>query len=123
VTGTPDRELGHQGKQVRDNMHARDLARAMWEFMQAPRAGEVYNIGGSRHSHCSLREAVTIIEEVLGRRLAWEYVDRPRHGDHVWWVSDVRKFRGHYPGFEYEYGIRGILEELCDVHGTGRSEG
>ena len=81
-------------------------------FFQAPRTGEVYNAGGSRHSNCSMQEATGLCEELTGREMSISYAQENRIGDHIWWISDVRKFRSHYPDWQYRYDIRGILEEI-----------
>lgn len=112
AAGRPYRVFGYKGKQVRDNIHCNDLIAAFWEFFKAPRAGEVYNIGGSRHSNCSMLEAIRICEEICGRQLAWTYVEENRIGDHIWWISDVAKFQSHYPDWKYRYGIKEILTEI-----------
>jgi len=112
VTGRPYRVFGYGGRQVRDNIHSADLVEAFAAFIRAPRAGEVYNIGGSRHSNCSMLEAINLCEEISGRRLAWEYEEDNRIGDHIWWISDVRKFQAHYPNWKFRYGQREILEEI-----------
>ncbi len=104
--------FGYQGKQVRDNIHAHDLVSMLWHFAQAPRPGEVYNAGGSRHSHCSMHEAIALCEEISGKKMVTRYVADNRIGDHIWYVSDVRRFQGHYPGWRYEYDLRAILEEI-----------
>ena len=97
VEGRPYRIFGYQGKQVRDNIHSSDLVNMFWHFHQAPRAGEVYNAGGGRHSHCSMLEAIALCQKIAGRKLKYEYVEQARSGDHIWYVSDVRKFAAHYP--------------------------
>jgi CDP-paratose 2-epimerase len=112
VSGRPYRVLGYKGKQVRDNIHSFDLVEAFAEFIRAPRVGEVYNIGGSRHSNCSMLEAIDICEEVSGRKLRWGYEETHRAGDHIWWISDVGKFQQHYPGWKFRYGLREILDEI-----------
>jgi CDP-paratose 2-epimerase len=112
VSGRPYRVFGYHGKQVRDNIHSFDLVEAFAAFVRAPRSGEVYNIGGSRHCNCSMLEAIRHCEEISGRKLAWEYVEDNRIGDHIWWISDVRKFREHYPQWKFRYGLREILEEI-----------
>jgi CDP-paratose 2-epimerase len=112
VTGRPYRVFGYGGKQVRDNIHSHDLVEAFVQFIAAPRAGEVYNIGGSRHSNCSMLEAIDLCEEISGRKLTWKYEENNRIGDHIWWISDVRKFQEHYPGWKFRYGLREILEEI-----------
>lgn len=112
VTGRPYRVFGYNGKQVRDNIHSADLVDAFAAFIRAPRVAEVYNIGGSRHSNCSMLEAIELCEEISGRRLTWKYEDANRIGDHIWWISDVRKFQAHYPEWKFRYGLREILEEI-----------
>jgi CDP-paratose 2-epimerase len=115
AAGRPYRVFGYKGKQVRDNIHSYDLVSAFWEFFQAPRCGEVYNMGGSRHSHCSMLEAIALCEELSGRKLEWSYVEENRIGDHIWWVSDVTRFQTHYPNWKYRYDIRGILREIYEA--------
>ena len=112
VSGRPYRVFGYKGKQVRDNIHSFDLVEAFAAFVRAPRVGEVYNIGGSRHCNCSMLEAIALCEEISGRKLSWEYVEDNRIGDHIWWISDVRKFRQHYPEWNFRYGLREILAEI-----------
>ena len=112
VSGKPYRVFGYKGKQVRDNIHSHDLVEAFWHFFQKPRVAEVYNIGGSRHSNCSMLEAIAISEELSGRELDWSYLEDNRIGDHIWWISDVRKFQSHYPDWKYRYDLRGILKEI-----------
>jgi CDP-paratose 2-epimerase len=112
VIGKPYRVFGYEGKQVRDNIHSHDLVEAFLQFFRAPRSGEVYNMGGSRHSNCSMLEAIDLCQEISGKKLSWTYVEDNRIGDHIWWVSDVRKFQGHYPVWKYKYNLCGILEEI-----------
>lgn len=112
VTGKPYTVFGYKGRQVRDNIHSHDLVQMLWHFFQAPLAGEVYNAGGSRHSNCSMQEAIGLCEELTGREMSIRYAQENRAGDHIWWISDVRKFRSHYPDWQYNYDIRGILEEI-----------
>ncbi len=112
VSGRPYRVFGYKGKQVRDNIHSFDLVEAFAEFIRAPRSGEVYNIGGSRHSNCSMLEAIDLCEEISGKKLTWNYEETNRIGDHMWWVSDVRRFQAHYPNWKFRYGLREILDEI-----------
>jgi len=112
MTGHPYRVFGYKGKQVRDNIHSFDLVEGFAEFIKAPRAGEVYNIGGGRHSNCSMLEAIGLCEEISGRKLNWEYEDKNRIGDHIWWISDIRKFQKHYPNWKFRYGLRETLTEI-----------
>ena len=85
--------------QVRDNLHAHDLAEAFWQVFQAPRTGEIYNIGGGRESNCSMIEAITMVEALTGRPVRWALDETARRGDHIWWISDTRRFRSHYPSW------------------------
>ena len=112
VSGRPYRVFGYGGKQVRDNIHSHDLVEAFAAFIAAPRSGEVYNIGGSRHSNCSMLEAIELCQEISGRMLSWSYEEDNRIGDHIWWISDVRKFQQHYPAWKFRYGLREILDEI-----------
>ena len=112
VTGKPYTVFGYKGRQVRDNIHSHDLVQMLWHFFQAPLVGEVYNAGGSRHSNCSMQEAIGLCEELTGREMSIRYAQENRAGDHIWWISDVSKFRSHYPDWQYNYDIRGILEEI-----------
>jgi CDP-paratose 2-epimerase len=112
ITGTEYTVFGYKGKQVRDNIHSYDLVNMFWHFYQNPRQGEVYNAGGSRHSNCSMLEAIKMCEEITGNKMNWKYQDQNRIGDHIWWISDVRKFQAHYPDWHYTYNIRQILEEM-----------
>jgi CDP-paratose 2-epimerase len=115
VEGKAYTVFGYKGKQVRDNIHAHDLVEALWQFQQAPRVGEAYNMGGSRHSNCSMQEAIEICERLTGRPMTYSYSEDNRAGDHIWWISDVRKFQGHYPDWKYRYDLEGILVEIHDA--------
>jgi CDP-paratose 2-epimerase len=112
VTGEPYTIFGYRGKQVRDNIHSYDLVNAFYHFYQNPRVGEVYNIGGSRFSSCSMLEAVHLCEEIAGKKLNWTYSEANRSGDHIWWISDVGKFKAHYPDWDFKYDIQDILEQI-----------
>jgi CDP-paratose 2-epimerase len=114
ATGTPYTVFGYQGKQVRDNIHSADLISAFHHFFQAPRSGEVYNIGGSRFSNCSMLEAIGICEEITGRPMNWSYSETNRVGDHLWWISDVRRFQNHYPDWRLTYDVSRILREIYE---------
>jgi CDP-paratose 2-epimerase len=115
ILGKPYTIYGYKGKQVRDNIHSYDLVNAFYNFYQNPRCGEVYNMGGSRHSHCSMLEAIAIGEELADKKLEYAYTDNNRSGDHIWYVSDVKKFKSHYPEWEYKYNLRNILEEIYEA--------
>jgi CDP-paratose 2-epimerase len=116
MTGTPYTVFGYKGKQVRDNIHSHDLVNAFYEFYQNPRVAEVYNIGGSRHSNCSMLEAIQMCEEITGKKLSWTYQDLNRTGDHIWWVSDVSKFQKHYPNWTYKYDLNALLNEMHELN-------
>jgi CDP-paratose 2-epimerase len=116
VTGTPYNVYGYGGKQVRDNLHARDLVRAFAEFHRAPRVGEVYNIGGGRFSNCSLLEAVALCEQMTGRPLETRYVGEHRIGDHIWWISDMARFASHYPAWQPTQKVPDIIREILDAN-------
>lgn len=115
VAGNPYTIFGYKGKQVRDNIHSADLVAAFWAFAQAPNAGAVYNIGGSRHANCSMLEAIEIAQELTGRELQYTLVDDNRSGDHIWWISDVRRFQTDYPRWAYQYNLRQTMEEIVEA--------
>ena len=118
VKGTPYTIFGYKGKQVRDNIHSADLIAAIDEIRKAPRCGEVYNIGGGRDSNCSIREAAAMCEDIAGRKLDSSYSEDNRTGDHIWWISDISKFKGHYPGWSLRYDVRGILEDIYEKNAS-----
>lgn len=103
---------GYKGKQVRDNIHSYDLINAFYNFYLEPRVAKVYNIGGSRFSNCSMLEAIQHCERITEKTLDWSYEESNRIGDHIWWVSDVEKFRSHYPSWKLTYTVEDILEEI-----------
>lgn len=116
MSGEPYTIFGYKGKQVRDNIHSADLIRAFYEFYQAPRIAEVYNMGGGRHSNCSMLEAIDLCQQIAGRNLDWTYSESNRIGDHIWWISDLTKFKTHYPTWELEYDVPAILQEIYDLN-------
>jgi CDP-paratose 2-epimerase len=114
LTGRRYTVHGYKAKQVRDNIHSADLVSAFWAFFQKPRAGEVYNIGGGRAVNCSMLEAIAAFERLAGRRLEWTYSETNRVGDHIWYVSDIGKFRQHYPGWSLEHGMESLLAAVIE---------
>ena len=74
--------------------------------------GEVYNLGGCRQNSCSMLEAISLTEQICGKKLNWSYQEQNRIGDHIWWISDVRKFQSHYPAWKYQYSLPDILREI-----------
>jgi CDP-paratose 2-epimerase len=111
--GIPYTIIGYKGKQVRDNIHSYDLVNAFYHFYKKPRKGEVYNIGGSRHSNVSILEAINSIEKTLKKKAKVKYEKKNRSGDHQWYISDVSKFQSHYPSWNYTYNNDDIIEEIC----------
>lgn len=106
---------GYKGKQVRDNIHSHDLVNAFYHFYQNPRPGEVYNIGGARNSNISMLEAIEKIEKLLNKKANYALSEENRIGDHIWYISDVSKFKSHYPQWDFEYDIDAILKEMCEA--------
>ncbi|MCF7865673.1 MAG: NAD-dependent epimerase/dehydratase family protein [Candidatus Pacebacteria bacterium] len=105
--------FGYKGKQVRDNIHSFDLVNMFWHYHNNPKQGEVYNVGGARNSNISMLEAIEKIENITGKKANYKYVDKNREGDHIWYVSDVSKFKKDYPEWNFTYDIDMILEEIC----------
>jgi CDP-paratose 2-epimerase len=112
VSGNHYNILGYKGKQVRDNIHAYDMVNMFYHFYLSPGQGEVYNAGGSRHSNCSILEAVALCEEITGIRMNSTYSDNNRIGDHIWYISDVSKFKSRYPDWKYKYDLNDILVQI-----------
>ena len=104
--------IGYKGKQVRDNIHSSDLVNCFWEVFKKPKRGEVYNMGGGRKSNCSVIEALEMVEDITGIQIKKEYVKKNRVGDHIWYISDLTKFKSDYPNWRQKYNIRKILQEL-----------
>lgn len=119
VGGNPYRIFGYKGKQVRDNIHSNDLVDAFFEFYKSPRPGAVYNIGGGRHSNCSMREAIGLCEEISGKKLDYTYKEDHRVGDHIWWISDVSAFQNDYPGWKQKYDLRRTMQEIYEACVSG----
>ena len=116
VTGERYTVHGYNARQVRDNLHSADLVRAIADFVAAPRAAAVYNMGGGRHANCSMLEAIEACERIAGRELDWELSDRARMGDHRWWISDLGEFRRDYPDWAPEYDIEATLREIHNAN-------
>ncbi|MFT4032148.1 MAG: NAD-dependent epimerase/dehydratase family protein [Siphonobacter sp.] len=114
ITGNQYTIFGYKGKQVRDNIHAHDLVNMFWHFYQNPCPGEVYNAGGGRFANVSMLEAIQICEEITGNKMHYSYSDTNRIGDHIWYVSDLTKFKNHYPDWNWTYDIHSTLVEIHD---------
>ena len=106
--------IGYKGKQVRDNMHSFDLVNCFWEFYKKPKKGEVYNIGGGRHSNCSVIEALNLVEKLTNIKIQKQIIKTPRVGDHIWYISNLSKFKKHYPKWKQKYNTKKIIEELIE---------
>lgn len=115
LTGKPYTVYGYKGKQVRDNIHSNDLIRAFHAIYEDPRHGEVYNIGGGRQSNCSILEAADLTREITGRELIMVANDENRVGDHIWWISDLSKFKSHYPSWDITYDVPTIMREIAEA--------
>lgn len=109
------RIFGYKGKQVRDNIHSLDVCAAFLAFFEAPRAGAVYNLGGGRANSVSMLEAIARFESLIGERLAVEYVETPRRGDHICYISDLRRLEADYPGWRITRSIDHIFGELASA--------
>ena len=112
VTGTKYNVYGYKGKQVRDNIHSLDVARFIAAFIAEPRAGEVYNIGGGRSNSCSILEAFAKIAAISGKSMVYEYQEQNRAGDHICYISDLRKMKAHYPGWNIRKSVDDIFQEI-----------
>jgi CDP-paratose 2-epimerase len=112
LTGGHYTVYGYKGKQVRDNIHSHDVVRAIEEFATNPQPGEVYNMGGGRENSISMLEAIARIEPLTGRKLDWHYVEEARKGDHICYISNLRKFQTHYPKWKITRSLDAILEEI-----------
>jgi CDP-paratose 2-epimerase len=115
VTGEEYTIFGYKGKQVRDNIHSFDLITAFDAVYRDPRRGEVYNMGGGRQNSCSVLEAIALCEKIAGKKMRQAYSSENRVGDHIWYVSSLRKFQSHYPGWRQKYTLEDTLRQ---IHGT-----
>jgi len=112
ITGKHYTIFGYKGKQVRDNIHSKDLVEMFWHFYQNPTSGEAYNAGRGRFSNCSMKEAITLCENISGKKMKYTYTDSNRIGDHIWYISDLTKFKKDYPEWKQEYNIPMILTDI-----------
>ena len=106
--------IGYKGKQVRDNLHSFDLVNCFWEFYKKPKKGKVYNIGGGRYSNCSVVEALNLVEKLTNIKIQRQIIKTPRVGDHIWYVSNLSKFKKDYPEWKQKYNTKKILKELIE---------
>jgi CDP-paratose 2-epimerase len=113
LEGREYKVYGYKGKQVRDNIHSEDVARFMFEFAQAPRVAEVYNLGGGKGNSCSILEAFARVEAITGKPMKWRYVEENRIGDHICYYSDLRKMRAQFPGWDIGKPLDDIFREIA----------
>ncbi len=114
INGNHYTVFGYKGKQVRDNIHAYDLVNMFRHFYENPRPGEVYNAGGARFANCSMQEAIAICEEITGNKMNFSYSETNRIGDHIWYISDVGKFKEHYPNWDFKYDLTATLGQIYE---------
>jgi CDP-paratose 2-epimerase len=112
IEGRTYKVFGYKGKQVRDNIHSHDVVAFIQRFIAAPRKGEVYNLGGGRDNSVSILEAFALISEISGQAMKYEYVDQNRSGDHICYISDLKKLKAHYPGWRVTKSLRTTFEEI-----------
>lgn len=117
LEGRPYTVFGYKGKQVRDNIHSFDVAGFMAAFVNAPRVGEVYNLGGGKANTCSVLEAFTMTEQLTGKPQVYSYSDQARTGDHICYYSDLRKMRAHYPAWDITKSLPATLAEIVEAWG------
>lgn len=115
ITGVTYHIYGYKGKQVRDNIHSYDFVNSLYHFFLNPKVGAVYNMGGSRYSNCSILEAIDMIEEISRKKVNYVYEEKNRIGDHIWYISSVKKFKNDYPEWDYTYDIKRMIKEIYKV--------
>ena len=106
--------IGFKGKQVRDNIHSSDLVNCFWEYYKKPSVGQVYNAGGGRFSNCSILEALQIVEDEAKIKIKRKYLKQNRVGDHIWYISNMKKFKNDYPKWQQKFSTKKILVQLID---------
>ncbi len=104
--------IGYKGKQVRDNLHSLDLVNCFWEYYKKPKPGKIYNIGGGRYSNCSIIEAIDIFQKLTNIEVKKKIIKKPRVGDHIWYISNLKKFKKDYTKWEQKYDSKKIIDEL-----------
>lgn len=112
VKGIPYTIFGYKGKQVRDNIHSSDLVNMFWHFYQNPKQGVAYNAGGGRFANCSMLEAIELCERISGKKLNYTLSDQNRIGDHIWYISDVNKFKADYPEWDWKWNLEDTMTDI-----------
>ena len=115
IEGIKYKIFGYKGKQVRDNIHSEDVARFIDLFIQKPRSGEVYNLGGGKENSCSILEAFDLCQEYSGKKQKYEYFDRHRIGDHICYYSDLSKINEHYPSYTLQNTLPKTIKQIVDT--------
>jgi len=115
LEGRTYKVFGYKGKQVRDNIHSHEVARFIETFWRNPRCGEVYNLGGGRANSVSILEAFDRVAAITGKRMAYEYTEKNREGDHICYISDLRKLKTHYRDWDITKSLDDILLEICQA--------
>ncbi len=115
IEGRTYKIFGYKGKQVRDNIHSEDVARFIDFFLQTPRSGEVYNLGGGKENSCSILEAFELCEEISEKKQNYDYLEKNRTGDHICYYSDLSKIRRHYPNFTIEHTLADTIRQIVEV--------
>jgi CDP-paratose 2-epimerase len=115
LEGREYRIFGYKGKQVRDSIHSVDVARFIHAFAEAPRSGEVYNLGGGKANSCSILEALALVERMSGRRQSYTYVDTNRIGDHICYYSDLSKMQAHYPSWDISVSLEETIAQIVEA--------
>ncbi len=105
---------GYKGKQVRDNIHSYDVARAIELFYANPQQGAVFNLGGGRENSISIKEAFARVEGMTGKPMEYAYSDNNRAGDHICYISDLTRIKHELPGFEITKSLDNIFEEILE---------
>jgi CDP-paratose 2-epimerase len=114
ITKNPYTIFGYKGKQVRDNIHSWDLVNLFWHFYQNPKQGEAYNVGGGRFSNCSMIEGIQLCESITGNKMNYSYSETNRIGDHIWYISDMSKFKKDYPEWTWKYNLQDTLVQMFE---------
>ena len=104
--------IGYKGKQVRDNIHSEDLVRCFWEYYKKPKIGQIYNAGGGRYSNCSIIEALNLVEKYSRIKIKKKFLKYNRTGDHIWYISSMKKFKKDYPKWKQKYSTQKIIKQL-----------
>ena len=108
--------FGYKGKQVRDNIHSEDVAQFIDLFIESPRSGEVYNLGGGKDNSCSILEAFEICESHSGISQKFEYLEGNRIGDHICYYSDLSKIKSHYPSFSLRHSLSDTIKQIVEAY-------